>query len=84
MADDVIELTEVNGVYVQASDTPKTVPHKPKPQMPHKTRPAADRRNTVTFTHTCPPKNQSAPLNEFIDGARECLSLFEHIMKRMK
>ena len=82
MAGNVIDLVEKDGVYV-ATDDVGVKPTKPRVNGHNKERavthnPAADRRQ---FTAKHKPKN--APLMDFIDGAKEGLSLLELIIKRM-
>ena len=72
MDDKVIDLTEKNGVYVS---TEEAKPIRPRERVIIHDAHQSNRRAKITSTRP--------PVLDFIDGAKECLSLFDHIIKRM-
>ena len=73
MDDKVIDLTEKNGVYVSTEEV-----------VPIRTREKVIIHNSHQSNRRVKTVNARPPVLDFIDGAKECLSLFDHIIKRMR
>ena len=73
MDDKVIDLTEKNGVYVSAEEV-----------EPVRTRERVIIHNASQSNRRIKTVKARPPVLDFIDGAKECLSLFDHIIKRMR
>lgn len=89
MANDVIDLKEVNGVYVADGDSVQPTPQRPSANAykkpTHNIKPKYKVTPTADMRQVRPIKTQNhSPLNELMDGVGIGLSLIEFVAKRMR